>query len=109
MIHVIATIEVQPGQLDAVMSELLKVQPMVLNEPGCCKYQPLVDAKVDLPLPVRHREDTITVIEQWASLAHLEAHMAAPHMKAYKEAVGDKVKDVSLQLLEKNTPGHRQG
>ena len=31
--------------------------------------------------------DTVTLLETWDSLAHLQAHFQAPHMKAFVEAV----------------------
>ena len=34
-------------------------------------------------------DDTFVVVEKWASLAALQAHAAAPHMKAYAASVKD--------------------
>ncbi|MFH1569176.1 MAG: antibiotic biosynthesis monooxygenase [Gemmatimonadota bacterium] len=40
------------------------------------------------------------MVEQWASLAALQAHLGAPHMATYRQRVKDLVKGVSLQVLE---------
>jgi quinol monooxygenase YgiN len=42
----------------------------------------------------------VVVVEKWASLAALEAHLAAPHMVAYRTAVKDYVVETDLQVLE---------
>jgi quinol monooxygenase YgiN len=46
------------------------------------------------------RDNVVTIVEQWESLDHLRAHMAAPHMATYREIVKDIVKGASLQVLE---------
>jgi len=44
-------------------------------------------------------EHVVTIIEKWQSLEDLRAHLAAPHMLAYRTAVKDIVADVSLKVL----------
>lgn len=100
MLQVIATINTKTGHRDKVLSALLAVQAQVLQEHGCHGYQPLVDVAQQLPVQLAYRADTITILESWASLAHLEAHLATAHMQAYFRQVEPWVADVSLQLLQ---------
>ena len=100
MIHVIATIEVHDGKRDAFLTELHGNVGNVLAEDGCLAYGPAVDAATDIGAQIPFRDNAVTVVEQWESLDALHAHLAAPHMATYREAVKDIVKGVSLQILE---------
>lgn len=83
MIHVVAVITAQPGQRAQVLEAFLANTAAVRAEEGCIEYSAAVDAQ-GLPAgPGSVGEDTFVVIEKWASLAALQAHAAAPHMKAY--------------------------
>ncbi|WP_286238564.1 putative quinol monooxygenase [Neptuniibacter halophilus] len=99
MIHVIATIEATDGQRDAVLQALFNVRSDVFKEPGCYAYEPLIDTPEGLPRQVEYRQDVITLIEQWESVADLESHLNTPHMRAYHQAVGEWISDVKLQIL----------
>jgi quinol monooxygenase YgiN len=46
------------------------------------------------------RPDVVVVVEKWASLDHLKAHLTAPHMGEYRIRVKELVTGVSLQVLE---------
>lgn len=74
--------------------------PLVLAEDGCVHYYPTVDADSGLA-PQQIDENVVTVVEQWASLAHLHAHIKAPHMLTYREDVKDWIEGVSLKVLKK--------
>jgi quinol monooxygenase YgiN len=100
MIYVIATIEVKPGKRDAFLAEFHKLMPKVHAEKGCIEYGPTVDAKTDIKSQIPLRKDSITIVEKWESLKALQAHLAAPHMGEYREAVKDIVKGVTLQILQ---------
>jgi quinol monooxygenase YgiN len=39
------------------------------------------------------------VVEKWASLEHLKAHAAAPHMKAYAEKNKDLLADRTIHVM----------
>lgn len=99
MIHVIATISLHAGTREAFLEHFLWVTPLVRAEAGCLEY----GATIDEPTPLKSQEligpDAVVVVEKWASVAALEAHVAAPHMAEYRVKVKDHVKGVVLQVL----------
>jgi quinol monooxygenase YgiN len=99
MIHVIATIELHPGRRDAFLAEFRRVVPDVLAEPGCIEYGPAIDAETDVTAQLPPRPDVVTIVEKWESLDHLKAHLAAPHMQAYRPRVKDLITLSSLVIL----------
>ena len=100
MIHVIASVELHPGKVDAFLVEFHKLVPKVKAEDGCIDYGPAVDAKTDIAAQIPCRENTVTVVERWEGLNALNAHLVAPHMEEYRESVKDLVAGVTLQILE---------
>jgi quinol monooxygenase YgiN len=100
MIHVIATIEVHEGKRDAFLAEFRRIVPLVRAEDGCIEYGPAVDVDAGLPVPTALRPNVVTIVEKWASLDQLKAHLGAPHMIEYRTRVKDLVQRVSLQVLE---------
>jgi len=100
MVHVIANIEVKPGARDAFLKVFRALVPKVHAEAGCIEYGPTVDAKTDIRAQLPFREDVVTIVEKWESLAALKAHLTAPHMAEYREAVKGLVVKVTLQVLE---------
>lgn len=99
MIFVIAEIQIAAGHRDAFIAEFKKLVPSVLAEDGCIEYGPTVDASTDLEKQ-RTDESLVTIVEKWESLDHLKAHLVAPHMTAYREAVKDMVVGSQLRILE---------
>ena len=98
MINVIASIHIKEGQLSDFI-EIFKTNiPKVLEEKGCVEYVPTIDIPTDFS-PQELNNNVVTIIEKWRSLEDLQAHMAAPHMLAYKEKVKDLVDKVSLKVL----------
>ena len=99
MIHVIATISLNPGTRDQFLEHFLWVTPLVRAEAGCIEY----GATIDEPTPLKSQEligpDTVVVVEKWESVAALQAHVAAPHMVEYRVKVNQQVKEVVLQVL----------
>jgi quinol monooxygenase YgiN len=100
MIHVIATIELKPGQRDAFLAEFRKLVPQVRAEKGCLEYGPTVDVASGLQAQPPLRDNVVTVVEKWLNLEALNAHSAAPHMTAYREKVQAMLVGLSLQVLQ---------
>ena len=100
MIHVIATVEVTEGRREELLAAIRDNLPNVRAEDGCLEYGPTVDVATDFAVETPLRQDVVTVVEKWRDLEALKAHLAAPHMAAYREKVRDIVKGVSLQVLE---------
>ncbi len=100
MIYVIASIETKPGKRDAFLTEFHRNIPNVKAEQGCLEYGPTVDVKTEIKAQIPLRENTVTIVEKWESLAALQAHLVAPHMLTYRGRVKELVAGVSLQVLE---------
>jgi quinol monooxygenase YgiN len=99
MIDVIASIRIRSGRREDFLREFNALTPDVLAEDGCIAYAATVDVDSGLENQVRD-EDIVTIVEKWASLAHLRAHLKAPHMSAYRERVKDIVEGVTLKVLQ---------
>jgi quinol monooxygenase YgiN len=99
MIHVIATITVKPGKRAAFLEEFHRLMPAVHAEAGCIEYGPTVDVESGLTMQGPRRENVAVIVEKWASLDALKAHMHAPHMAEYRTRVKDLVEGVTLQIL----------
>uniref|UniRef100_A0A7C4LPN0 Antibiotic biosynthesis monooxygenase n=1 Tax=Schlesneria paludicola TaxID=360056 RepID=A0A7C4LPN0_9PLAN len=100
MVIVLARIEVAPGQREAFLKEFHRLMPAVRAEAGCLEYGPAVDAETSLARQTRLGSDVVMIVEKWASLAHLEAHLVAPHMESYRARVKDLVRAVQLHVLQ---------
>jgi quinol monooxygenase YgiN len=70
--------------------------PTVHAEAGCIEYGPVVD--VDGADPA-FGPDTFVVVEKWESMAALQAHAAAPHMKVYGEKTKELVAKRAVHVL----------
>jgi quinol monooxygenase YgiN len=99
MIHVIATLEFEPGKRDFVLAEFRKIVPLVRAEAGCLEYAPAIDA--DTGMAVQHRigPDSLMVIERWETLEALQAHDVAPHMQAYRAKVKPYIRGREIRVL----------
>ena len=100
MIHVLATIELAPGQRQAFIAEFHKLMPKVHAEQGCIEYGPAVDVASPIPIQTPPRDDVVLVIEKWDNVAALLDHLAAPHMADYRAATAEMVRSVAIQVLE---------
>ena len=90
MVHVLAVITAKPGRRDDILAAFRANVPAVHAEDGCIEYGATVDTEGVGNLQTRFGEDSFVVVEKWASLAALEAHITAPHMATY----GAKTKDM---------------
>jgi quinol monooxygenase YgiN len=100
MIHVIAIIELHPGKRAEFLREFHRIVPLVHAERGCIQYGPAIDLESGFPAQPPLRPDTVTVVEQWATLDDLRAHLIAPHMVEYRPRVKDMVIRTVLQVME---------
>jgi quinol monooxygenase YgiN len=99
MIHVIATLEFEPGKRDFVLAEFRKIVPLVRAEAGCLEYTPAIDADTGMTMQHRIGPDSLMVIERWETLEALEAHDVAPHMKAYRAKVKQHIRGREIRVL----------
>ncbi|MCL4691393.1 MAG: antibiotic biosynthesis monooxygenase [Candidatus Hydrogenedentes bacterium] len=99
-VFVVAEIEVKPGKRDEFVAIFTKNVPNVLAEDGCIFYEPVIDTVTDLAAQAPRRDNVMTVMEKWSSLDALRAHLQAPHMKTYGEAVKDLVAGVTIRVME---------
>lgn len=100
MIIVLARIDVASGQRDAFLAEFHRLMPQVHAEAGCLEYGPATDAETPLARQTKLGENIVMIVEKWESLAHLEAHLVAPHMTPYRERVKDFVTGIQLFVLQ---------
>ena len=100
MIHVLALIETTPGHRHDFLGEFAQVAVLVRQEEGCIEYGAAVDAVTDLAQQQPLGDNFVLIIEKWESLAHLKAHLIAPHMGDYRIRIKPFVQSVRLQVLE---------
>jgi len=100
MIIVLARIELTPGSRAKFLEEFHRLMPDVHAEAGCIEYGPAIDAVTALPRQLKLGENVVMIVEKWESLAHLEAHLVAPHMTPYRERVKDLVRSTELMVLD---------
>ena len=99
MIYVIAAIELQPGVRAQFLSELATTAREVRQEAGCLEYTATVDVASGAARQMALRADVVTIVEKWVDLAALNAHLAAPHMVAFRQRVAALVRASTLQVL----------
>lgn len=100
MVHVVATITLNPGVRPQFLDVFRWVTPLVRAEDGCIEYQATVDVPTTIAVQETPRDDVVIVVEKWANLDALYAHTQAPHMTEYRAKVKDFVVGVKLQVTE---------
>lgn len=98
MIHVLAFITTQPGKREEVLTAFRANMPACHAEEGCIEYGPAIDAATGTP--TKYGDDTFVVIEKWESPAHLAAHAASAHMKAYAEKTRPMIASRVIHVLQ---------
>ena len=89
LIHVLAIITAKPGERETVLAVFRANMPAVHAEEGCILYEPTIDAPDAGAVQTPLGPDSFCVVEQWASMAALQAHGRSEHMKAYAAKVKD--------------------
>ena len=98
MIHVLALVTTHPGRRAEVLKIFRGNIPAVTAEEGCIEYGPAIDAESG-GIGTELGPDTFCVIEKWESLAALQAHATAPHMRDYAAKVKDMLASRVIHVL----------
>ena len=93
---VVAIFTAKPGFEDKLEQLFRSVVDATLREEGCISYQ----INRDLANPRR-----FVFIEEWESQAHLDRHLAAPHLKPLSEQVPECIESTDVLLLAKLAGG----
>jgi quinol monooxygenase YgiN len=100
MIHVLAIITAKPGMRERILEAYRANVDAVRAEAGCIAYEAVVDVGTAAPGFAQFGADSFVVVERWASMAALQAHAVAPHMKAYGNQVKDLTASRAIHVLE---------
>lgn len=89
---------------DADRSDYVEKTKAVLSavraEEGCIEYRLLGDCDTDWEKPQRFGEKTLWMLEKWASVNSLKAHLETPHMKAFGPTVRPMRSASTFHVLE---------
>ena len=72
----------------------------VRAESGCIEYRLLGDCDTDWEKPQRFGDRTLWMLEKWASVNSLRAHLETPHMKAFGPKVSGMRSSSTFHVLE---------
>ena len=72
----------------------------VRAEPGCLECRLLGDCDTSWTAPQRFGERTLWMLEKWASVTSLKAHLQTPHMKAFGPKVSGMRSASTFHVLE---------
>ncbi|MFA4877936.1 MAG: putative quinol monooxygenase [Methanoregula sp.] len=72
MLLVAARCQVHPDYCHDFVSQVERIIPVVRAEPGCTRYELHADA---------FEKGLFVFLEEWESQAHLDNHIATPHMQ----------------------------
>jgi quinol monooxygenase YgiN len=100
MIHVVAVITAKPGQRAGLLEAFAANRAAVLAEEGCVEYGATVDAQGIPASKASFGPDTFVVIEKWQTLANLQAHAVAPHMKEHGAKTKELIESKLIHVLE---------
>ena len=80
MLIVTGTIDINPENIGPAQAAAIKMMEETRKEAGCHVYE--FSQQIEAP----HR---FRVYEEWSDDAALQAHSNAPHMAAFREALGE--------------------
>lgn len=100
MIQVITTVDVRANCMEEFLAVLGENIPRVQAEEGCLAYEAMVDVESGIPTQGEVRENTVTLVEAWVSMAALKSHLRAAHMTSFRETAAEYVQDVRHQILQ---------
>ena len=72
----------------------------VRKEDGCIEYRLLGDCETDWEKPQRFGDRTLWMLEKWASVNSLKAHLETPHMKTFGPKVRPMRANGTFHVLE---------
>ena len=99
MIYVVADILFKRAKKNQYVDILKTNIPKVLDEEGCIEYA-LTEPIQSETVSQNKNIDTVTIIEKWETIDNLKAHLSAPHMEVYKEAVKDIVEKTIIKVTK---------
>jgi quinol monooxygenase YgiN len=99
LINSLAFITANPGMRDKLITAWRQNAPVVRAEEGCIEYNATVDFPEAGAFQSPVGPDTIVIIEKWASIDALRAHVVAPHMKAYAEKTRELVAGRVIRVM----------
>lgn len=101
MIHVLAFIRIRPGGRERFLEIFHALVPEVLAEDGCIAYGPTLDVDAGIgDIQIGPEENVVTIVEQWESVAHLQAHLASPHMERFRSDAGDLIESLTVRVVQ---------
>ena len=100
MIHVLAIITAHPGMRERILEAWRRNAAAVRAEDGCLQYDAVVDVAGAAPGMARFGDDVFVVVERWSTMAALQAHAVAPHMKAYAGTVKEWTANRAIHVLD---------
>jgi quinol monooxygenase YgiN len=100
MIYVVATIELVEGMRESFLAEQRHLLPLVRAEEGCIEYVPSVDLPLTDPPKSPPRANVIVMQEKWETLANLQAHAVAPHMKEFRTKTKQMVVSTKVEVFK---------
>ena len=84
----------------AYIAQTKAILDTVRREDGCIEYRLLGDCETDWEKPQRFGERTLWMLEKWASVNSLKAHLETPHMKAFGPTVRPFRANSTFHVLE---------
>jgi quinol monooxygenase YgiN len=99
MLHVVVTMKIKEGRMDAFLALCAELRPQVLAEPGCHGYEFTRDARGSM-LPQAPDPRRIVLVERWESAAALKAHLETEHMRAAGPRLAELRESSEVLVLE---------